>query len=697
MQSSLQAPPPDAEPEADAATTEQGDKDRPTAIAKPPLSQVLSEAARHVLQAIVGESSPGEDSQQREALGAEPAAGDNESSAPPPPVASKEQHQSVDEGAWAHFRELRFAQRAHAAAVVVAQSMEESGLYDGLANRLAADLEQATEVLAEVNHSPAFQQRSVLKWKRIVDEVLQAVTTGATTLKEVQTEVAHRLAQLEVNLLLEVGHSSHVIPVASCKGLLLSCAALSEVDSSMPHPQDVQDLDGWCPVRGPFGQVDLSRHRHLAENVGVLWALELGRAEAGASTVSDSAFMVVKRCVQERVEAQILQVLAEEQMVEVQKRQTEDGMASLAVRSGSVQSGSPRLDAPRKSVVDGGPMPPLLEALVTDCLQLDLGSILRSWLAEPSLEGKSSVLSSLLASLEKHAGGSSTGQNRPPIGAPELPPLSAWWRTPATWIEQIATQPPCPRCLAVVQQLFSLRGSETSASHYAAWLRVWLLARARKAASHAVCSEEGGLAGLLIVQVQRSSMRCWQLLWRYRLLRQAVQDQLSLRQDALTSASRMLAPTDAACLDALDAKDIEAHVTEVLEAKDRALEESLASVLPETLQNFRDQGCDKAVMEGVEACKVAVAARRQAVEEDGAGIRHDANDSFTHAGSLSCPGVTASPSATATMSWSLHSTTQGATSGSKEDPACYTAQLSAVVLGLNLLKVAKELQVTSGE
>jgi len=200
----------------------------------------------------------------------------------------------------AHIQNSRFNHRAYNAALAVAKCLEVDDTSFKLADQLQSDVDQSLEQLECATQETSFLERTRNVWQSLVLECLRDVE--GSTVEEAFASVRKELCALQMVLCgagLEVVHQRpDAIPIETQPALPLH--------TDIPHE--------WCGAPSRRG-VHISRHAQLARAVGTLWGLELARETAGLE-VNATTFAMKKRCVQLRVEARMLEMVAEKSMTD---------------------------------------------------------------------------------------------------------------------------------------------------------------------------------------------------------------------------------------------------------------------------------------------------------------------------------------------------------------------------------------------
>eukprot|EP00928_Gymnodinium_smaydae_P041185 TRINITY_DN27880_c0_g1_i1.p1 TRINITY_DN27880_c0_g1~~TRINITY_DN27880_c0_g1_i1.p1 ORF type:complete len:433 (+),score=96.90 TRINITY_DN27880_c0_g1_i1:1034-2332(+) len=349
--------------------------------------------------------------------------------------------------------------------------------------------------------------------------------------------------------------------------------------------------------------------------VGSLWAVELAREGAGSFELNSGNFALLKRLVQLKVEAMMMQVVAEASMLKMEQAMSckaDVDASSKGVGKGA-KSGRPSSSAPVGTPIAAAAIPALSdgsslllvsEALIRACGQMDLTNILRRCLEDTHLEGRAGVVQALLVDLSENvetlgifttpagspgpagvapttpgagagaaaaAPAAGEGEEPMPAATPEVPSMAAWGRSAASGglskprPAAPLNGPPCPRCLAVSALICreALDGphAEQLQAHSVA-LRLWLRARAQRSVASALLRGRTAqtLAG---AHMKRTNLRFIEMLWRRALLGPHLVEHSEVRCMALQQASGFVQPLTSSDLQVLQAGDIPIHCDEV--------------------------------------------------------------------------------------------------------------------------------------
>jgi hypothetical protein len=304
----------------------------------------------------------------------------------------------------------------------------------------------------------------------------------------------------------------------------------------------------------------------------------------------------LKRCVDLKVEAYFLGILAEQALSQVELT-----MIQAAGPRGSIK-------------ISEGELPPIEDVLsqalklFEACRDIDVPDFWKRCEKDAELPSKAGTIPRLLEALpgEKEGDGE--------VGlAPEVPPISSWWRgdgdsKPLTWIKA-AGKTVDSFSLALSKSIWEkvIRLEVTTPAPapevleaHAAAIRVWVLAQNRELAISAMLHEDLAVASFM-VHPRRLLKRFSEVMWGRLLRRQQVGCLGEMQRTCAQRSLQYLSPLDSGDEEFLCADDISRHVAEIRRDLEKATSESLKSFFQDA-QASQSVASRARVEEGLQQC-----------------------------------------------------------------------------------------------
>eukprot|EP00927_Polykrikos_kofoidii_P040157 TRINITY_DN34373_c0_g1_i1.p1 TRINITY_DN34373_c0_g1~~TRINITY_DN34373_c0_g1_i1.p1 ORF type:complete len:1384 (+),score=173.57 TRINITY_DN34373_c0_g1_i1:68-4219(+) len=579
--------------------------------------------------------------------------------------------------ATAHFRNLKFQHRCIVSAVAVLRALSQDTLQDKLVDRLVADLDQSSEVLNAVQQSEAFRQRRYRKWTRIVEEEMVSMTASCRCLDDGIKYVRKRLCNLHM-LLLGIDDASSTADGTEVTQAYTGVSAplLTEAIVHLEPGSTSHEASSDLRSAGPLC-ASVARHAHLARTVGALWALELSRENAGSSEIGATAFALLKKCIMMKVDARMLEVSAEQRMLDA-VRELRSSRQTVLGDTADEHEGTAVAVAHGNGHVDNSPndIINIAESLFKSCFRTDFSHLLQLCGEDANFEFSASWIARMSATME--SSDEPQGEDVLPEPPPVVPALSSWWRADGGEPPAPFDTTCCPRCLAVSSLACKLHSPGLSGTdliadclrRHAIALRVWIWSRAQRAFVTALL-RGSTLHIAMSVHLKRTSLRFIEILRRDALIPNYLADHSEVRCTALRSAQAFLSPLTASDLDVLQPQDVALHVDEVRGSLGRALSSDLDDHLRRLTKHFDSLPKEASMEEGIEASVAAL--RELGVVVDSTATAHIAKP-LLRDGSMSTDKA-GSPRSQRSFKAS-------------EPYLPYIAQLCGTLHGLDLLEVA---------
>lgn len=487
------------------------------------------------------------------------------------------------------YREDRFQWRARDAAGAIIRALLSDGLNESAVRASAVAASAEDQENSSRDGGKFGQQRRIQKSK----------DTLALVLAELKAQKCDTSASA----------------VAWVRRELVATYAASVVPSGPPSlasiPLGVQpalalggdDIQRW-PGTDLFACPLTMRNAQIAVAVGARRALELVRESAAAPHASTEELRDLKYCVDLKVEAYFLAVLAEQALSQVELTMIQTTMAKSGPR-GSVQSSTGELPA-IEDVLNQA------LKLFESCRDIDVPDFWRRCEAKADVPSRAGTLARLISAL-------AVGQEEEGGTGPDLnvPPISSWWRNDRdskllSWIKAEGRTIDGPS-LALSKSIWEkvLRAEPTTPfpspdifeAHSAA-VRVWVLAQNRYLAVSTILHEDSAAAAFM-AHPQELLKRFSEIMWGRLLRRQQV--------GCLAGMQRTCAQRSLLYLSTLQSEDEEFLSTDDIKSQVEEVRGDLVQTTSDSLESFfQDAQASQSVAgrarveEGLQQCTEAL-------------------------------------------------------------------------------------------